>query len=77
MTTTADGRGGKLMTNMMTELEYCRMDLDNYIGGLEISKSALPESWTEDDERILNLMMRIKDILCNIKVSKKDGKENA
>lgn len=51
----------------MTQLEYVRLELDNHIGGLEISKSVLPDSWTEDDERTLNLMLRIKDILSRIK----------
>ena len=55
----------------MTELEYCRMMLDNHIGGLKISKSALPETWTEDDERTLDLMVRIKAILD--RVEEKEG----
>lgn len=48
----------------MTKLEYCRLELDNHIGGLEISKST--GYWTEDDERTLNLMLMIKEILSNV-----------
>ena len=45
----------------MTKLEYIRLELDNHIAGLKISKST--GCWSEDDERILNLMLMIKDIL--------------
>ena len=45
----------------MTELGYCRLMLDNYIGGLEISKAT--GYWTEEDERVLYLIRKIKSIL--------------
>lgn len=48
----------------MTKLEYVRLELDNHIAGLKISKST--GYWTEDDERILNLMLMIKDILDSV-----------
>ena len=51
----------------MTELEYCRLMLDNHIGGLEISKAALPEMWEDEDEEKLILMRRIREILRNIR----------
>lgn len=54
----------------MTKLEYCRLELDNHIGGLEISKST--GYWTEDDERTLNLMLMIKEILSNVEIIKDD-----
>ena len=57
----------------MTELEYCRMMLDNHIAGLEISKST--GYWNDDDERTLDLMKRIKAILDKVNVVK-DGEEN-
>ena len=47
----------------MNELELAKMELDNHITGLEISKNACPDMWTEDEERALNLMYRIQDIL--------------
>lgn len=47
----------------MNELELAKMELDNHITGLEISKNACPDMWTEDEERTLNLMYRIQDIL--------------
>lgn len=50
----------------MDELEYCRRMLDNHIGGLEISKAT--GYWNEDDERTLDLMVRIKGILERIEV---------
>jgi len=55
----------------MTKLEYCRLELDNHIGGLEISKAA--GIWTEDDERTLELMLLIKDILSNVREVKDDA----
>ena len=49
----------------MNELEYARMMLDNHISGLEISKAA--GYWNEDDERTLELMRLIRNILRRIK----------
>ena len=51
----------------MTELEYARLQLDNLINGMEISKSALPEIWTDEDEERLKLMVLIRGILGRIK----------
>lgn len=45
----------------MDELGLTRLELDNHIGGLEISKAT--GYWTEDDERTLQLMYRIQDLL--------------
>ena len=49
----------------MTDLEYARIMLDNHIAGMEISKAA--GEWTEDDERTLELMRLIRNILRRIK----------
>ena len=57
----------------MTELEHCRLMLDNHISGLEISKST--GYWTEDDERTLDLMRRIKAILDEVEV-REDERRN-
>ena len=48
-------------TRDLTELEYCRLMLDNHIAGLEISKST--GYWSNEEERLLDLMRRIKSIL--------------
>ena len=53
--------------NRMTELEYARLKLDNLINGMEISKSVLPEFWTDEDEERLALMGLIRGILERIK----------
>ena len=50
----------------MTELGYCRIMLDNHIAGLKISKAT--GYWTDDDERTLDLMQRIKAILDRVEV---------
>jgi len=55
----------------MTKLEYCRLELDNHIGGLEISKAA--GYWSEDDEQTLELLLMIKDILNSIREVKDDA----
>ena len=58
----------------MYELGILKIELQNHIDGLEISKSALPECWTEDDERHLSLMQRIMDFLEKLVVMEDDGK---
>lgn len=58
-----DNSGGQ----RMTELDYARLKLDNLINGMEISKSALPEFWTDEDEERLKLMVLIRGILGRIK----------
>lgn len=45
------------------ELGIMRIELDNYIGGLEISKAAVPSSWGKYDEKVLNLLKRVADVL--------------
>ena len=51
--------------NMMSRLEFAKIELDNHIGGLEISKST--GFWNEEDERALNLMKLLRDILHSIR----------
>ena len=48
----------------MSKLSFVRIELDNYINGLEISKQT--GYWSEDDERTLHLMLMIKDVLEHI-----------
>lgn len=57
----------------LDELGFMRIELDNLIGGKEISKAALPESWSEDDERELALLKWIASLLKRTEV--KDGDE--
>lgn len=47
---------------MMSELELVKMELDNLISGMEIRK-AIDVDWWEDDERELQLLQRIHDLL--------------
>lgn len=55
------------------ELGFMRIELDNLIGGREISKAAIPESWSEEDERELALLKRIASLLSRTEVA--DGDE--
>lgn len=50
------------------EIGMVRLMLDNHIGGLEIHKALADDTrcCTEDDERTLQLMYRIRDILARI-----------
>lgn len=48
----------------MTKLGYCRLMLENHINGLGISKQT--GFWNDEDERTLQLMVMIKEILNNI-----------
>lgn len=54
----------------MNELELLRIDLNNFIHGHEISKSACKEYWSKDDERALQLLYRIRDVLNRIETRK-------
>jgi len=45
------------------ELDYLKLELDNFICGNEISKSFCPEYWGDDDERALQMFYRIARVL--------------
>ena len=49
---------------VVDELGITKLELENHIGGLEISKAT--GYWNDDDERTLQLMYRIKSILDRI-----------
>ena len=58
----------------MPELDFYKMSLDNWIAGMEISKSAEPVYWTDHDEQQLKLLKGVRDLLGRIEV-KKEGAE--
>jgi len=45
------------------EISLLRMELNNFIHGHEISKSACLEYWSKDDERALQMLYRIRNVL--------------
>lgn len=52
---------------MDDSLGLIRIELENYIGGLEISKYALPDCWDDHEEEKLTLMKNIAGVLRRIK----------
>ena len=59
---------------MMDELGFLRIELQNHIDGLEISK--MTGCWSDDDERHLQLDKRIMDLLKRIEVKKNDTNDD-
>lgn len=64
------GKGGQNrnadIEALRNDLGLVQLELDNHIDGLRIQKETGPNWWSEDDEKVLQLMLRIKDILANI-----------
>ena len=57
----------------MTELAYYKFRLDNWIGGMEISKTITEEEeypWTDEDEEHLELLKGIRKFLDKVEETK-------